>query len=123
MGAILGAVWSFLGSDAGQALIVIPVATWALRQLAKQTTHSKATAIATYFTRAFEAAEGLHLPGAEKYLKALEMAKVSLKNAGLVKPGRDGLVKFSPEVQALFDELARQFGLSRKPTPRVLGKK
>lgn len=119
----LVALYHFLQSPLGMSLVVGPAVAWAMRQLAKQTTSARATAIANYAYKACEAVESMHLPGTEKYEHALVEFKRSLQHAGLVKADKGGKVGLSAGELALFDQLARQFAMSRKPAPKPVPKK
>lgn len=120
----LAAFYSFLQSPLGIAFVVTPVVSWAMKQLAKQTNSARATALANYAYKACEAVESMHIGGAEKYEKALKMFKDSIKAAKLIKPRKDGSYGLSPSEAQLFEQLAKQFAMSKKPPPpRVNGKK
>lgn len=111
MGAILGAVWTFVNSPVGMM-----VATTALAWIVKSTAKSGyASTIYQYAYLACEAVESMHIGGPGKYEKALGMFKESLRKAG---------IKADPKALSLFEELARQYALSKKPAPpKVIGRK
>jgi len=126
MGAVFAALWSFVNSPLGMSLIVTPAVAWLLKQVAKQTSSARATALANYAYKACEAVESLHMHGFEKYERALALFKDSVLHAGLVKADKKtGRVGLTAAELALFEQLAKQFAMSKKPpAPKVVtGKK
>lgn len=104
MGAVLGAVWAFLNSPAGQTLIVVPLATWIARRLHKD---KRADLVARYAVLAFEAVEPMPIPGVDKYKKAVGFFVDAMRKAGLGMP--------SAKEMLLLEELAKQYALAKKP--------
>lgn len=101
---ILAAIYGFLQSPLGQVLIVAPIAAWFVR---KASGDRRAGLIVKYAVLAFEAVEPMAIPGVDKYKKAVGFWIDALRKAGLKMP--------SAKEMLLFEELAAQYSLSKKP--------